>query len=135
MTVEDSALERRLERLGLSGNEDYWTARYLLCNHLIEPMTAESRQKFEAASRFLRDLVAHRWVKTRHAREEATPKRIHYLSMEFLLGRTLRNNMMNLAVHGRSCDPGDVWRSAQRHVRVAWLGVEVERRPAGPRST
>ncbi|MGH7617256.1 MAG: glycogen/starch/alpha-glucan phosphorylase [Gemmatimonadaceae bacterium] len=98
MTDVDPTLERRLERLGLAGHEDYWTARYLLCNHLIEPMTAESRQKFEAASRFLRDLVAHRWVKTRHAREEAVPKRIHYLSMEFLLGRTLRNNMMNLAV-------------------------------------
>lgn len=98
MTVADPALERRLERLGLSGNENYWTARYLLCHHLMDPVTAEARQKFEAASRFLRDLVAHRWVKTRRAREDAAPKRIHYLSMEFLLGRTLRNNMMNLAV-------------------------------------
>jgi starch phosphorylase len=98
MTVADSVLERRLERLGLAGNVDYWTARYLLCNHLIDPRTADTRQKFEAASRFLRDLVAHRWVKTRNSREEATPKRIHYLSMEFLLGRTLRNNMMNLSV-------------------------------------
>ena len=53
--------------------------------------------KFEATSRFIRDLVAHRWVKTRRAREDATPKRIYYLSMEFLLGRTLRNNIMNLA--------------------------------------
>src|SRR5262249_16590679 len=97
MTVEEVALERRLERLGLAGNEDYWTARYLLCNHLIDPMTAEARQKFEAASRFLRDLVAHRWVKTRRAREEATPKRVHYLSMEFLLGRTVPNKMMNLS--------------------------------------
>ena len=98
MNVKDPALERRLERLGLAGQEDYWTSRYLLCNHLIEPLTAGSRQQFEAASRFLRDLVAHRWVKTRRAREDAAPKRIHYLSMEFLLGRTLRNNMMNLAV-------------------------------------
>jgi len=98
LTINDPALERRLERLGLAGQEDYWTGRYLLCNHLVEPLTAESRQKFEAASRFLRDLVAHRWVKTRQAREVAASKRIHYLSMEFLLGRTLRNNMMNLAV-------------------------------------
>ncbi|HEY4307680.1 MAG TPA: glycogen/starch/alpha-glucan phosphorylase [Gemmatimonadaceae bacterium] len=98
MTVADSTLERRLERLGLAGNEDYWTARYLLCNHLIDPMSANTRQKFEAAGLFLRDLVAHRWVKTRSTREGASPKRIHYLSMEFLLGRTLRNNMMNLLV-------------------------------------
>jgi starch phosphorylase len=93
----DAALERRLERLGLAGQEEHWTDRYLLCNHLVDPSSARSRQRFEAASRFLRDLVAHRWVKTRRARENANPKRIHYLSMEFLLGRTMRNNMMNLA--------------------------------------
>ena len=96
-TTTDPALERRLERLGLTGHENQWTDRYLLCNHLVDPPTARSRQKFEATSRFIRDLVAHRWGKTRRAREEANPKRIHYLSMEFLLGRTLRNNMMNLA--------------------------------------
>jgi len=96
-TAADPALERRLERLGLAGHEKEWTDRYLLCNHLLNPRSAEPRQKFEATSRFIRDLVAHRWAKTRHAREETNPKRIHYLSMEFLLGRTLRNNMMNLA--------------------------------------
>src|SRR5262245_47526173 len=95
--VSDPALERRLERLGLTGQEEQWTDRYLLCNHLLDPNTAKSRQKFEATSRFIRDLVAHRWVKTRRSRQNANPKRIHYLSMEFLLGRTLRNNMMNLA--------------------------------------
>ena len=79
------------------GQENHWTDRYLLCGHLVDPKTAEARQKFEATARFIRDLVAHRWVKTRQAREDASPKRIHYLSMEFLLGRTLRNNMMNLA--------------------------------------
>jgi starch phosphorylase len=91
------ALERRLARLGLAGNEDDWADRYLLCNHLVNPSSAGPRQKFEATSRFIRDLVAHRWAKTSRAREESNPKRIHYLSMEFLLGRTLRNNMMNLA--------------------------------------
>ena len=96
-TTTDPALARRLERLGLTGHENQWTDRYLLCNNLVDPPTAKSRQKFEATSRFIRDLVAHRWAKTRRDREEANPKRIHYLSMEFLLGRTLRNNMMNLA--------------------------------------
>jgi hypothetical protein len=57
---------------------------------------AEDR-KFEATSRFIRDLVAHRWAKTQQRARKTNPKRIHYLSMEFLLGRTLRNNMMNLA--------------------------------------
>src|SRR5215470_8386540 len=93
----DPALERRLERLGLIGKEENWTDRYLLCEHLVDPVTARPRQRFEAVARFIRDLVAHRWVKTRQAREIANPKRIYYLSMEFLIGRTLNNNMMNLA--------------------------------------
>src|SRR5262245_51345464 len=92
----DPALARRLGRLGLATQEDHWTERYLLCQHLVDPPIADSRQRFEATSRFIRDLIAHRWVRTRRAREHGTPKRIHYLSMEFLLGRMLRNNIMNL---------------------------------------
>src|SRR5258708_39878169 len=63
----------------------------------MDPPLGNSGERFEATSRFIRDLVAQRWAKPRRAREMAAPKRIHYLSMEFLLGRTLRNNMMNLA--------------------------------------
>ena len=88
---------RRLDRLGLTGQVDQWTERYLLCQHLVDPLDSSERQKFEATSRFIRDLIAHRWVKTRRARDKGASKRVHYLSMEFLLGRTLRNNIMNLA--------------------------------------
>ncbi len=96
-TVTDPALERRLERLGFTGKEDEWADRYLICDHLLDPATARPRQRFEAVARFIRDLLSHRWVKTRQAREKANPKRIYYLSMEYLIGRTLNNNMMNLA--------------------------------------
>jgi starch phosphorylase len=93
----DAALERRLERLGLAGKENGWTDRYLLCGHLEDEQTASPRQRFEAVARFIRDLLSHRWVKTRRTRETANPKRIYYLSMEYLIGRALNNNMMNLA--------------------------------------
>jgi glycogen phosphorylase len=96
LSTPDPALTRRLERLGLAAHEDDWTERYLLSQHLVDPQAASTRQKFEATSRFVRDLIAHRWVRTQRARERGAPKRIHYLSMEFLLGRTLRNNLMNL---------------------------------------
>ena len=39
----DTALERRLERLGLAGQKTEWTDRYLLCNHLLSPPSAEPR--------------------------------------------------------------------------------------------
>jgi starch phosphorylase len=95
--LTDSTLQRRLDRLGLTGKEDEWTDRYLLCDHLIDPATARPRQKFEAVAAFIRDLIAHRWVKTRQARETADPKRVYYLSMEFLIGRTLSNNLINVS--------------------------------------
>ncbi|HKE95476.1 MAG TPA: glycogen/starch/alpha-glucan phosphorylase [Povalibacter sp.] len=95
----DLALERRLDRLGLVGKEDAWADRYLLCEHMLDPRSARARQRFEAMARFTRDMIAHRWVRTRQARENANPKRIYYLSMEFLIGRSLNNNIMNLAAH------------------------------------
>src|SRR5262245_46130944 len=93
----DHALERRLDRLGLTGKEDEWTDRYLLCENIVDPPTARPRQRFEAIARFCRELIAHRWVKTRDTRERAHPKRTYYLSMEFLIGRTLDNNIRNMA--------------------------------------
>ncbi len=79
------------------GNDDAWRDRYLLCNFLVDPALASKRKRFEALSRYVRDQLADRWVKTRRAREAANPKRVYYLSMEFLIGRTLNNNILNLA--------------------------------------
>src|SRR5499427_6773244 len=93
----DAALERRLRRLGLTSDDDAWTDRYLLCEHFVDPAAAPSRQRYEAIARFIRDLIAQRWVKTRLAREQANPKRVYYLSMEVLIGRALSNNIVNLA--------------------------------------
>src|SRR5687768_11279263 len=96
LLTHDGAMERRLERLGLTGREDNWPERYLLCDHLIDPPLARPRQQFEGVCKFVRDLLAHRWVKTRQVRERENPKRIYYLSMEFLIGRTLTNNILNM---------------------------------------
>lgn len=93
----DAALERRLARLGLSGKENEWTDRYLTCGHVVDPALAHPRDRFEAVARFIRDLLSHRWVKTRRVRASTNPKRIYYLSMEYLIGRMLNNNMMNMA--------------------------------------
>ena len=48
----DPALARRLGRLGLATQEGQWTERYLLCQHLVDPPTADTRQRFEATRRF-----------------------------------------------------------------------------------
>jgi starch phosphorylase len=100
LAAATEALERRLHRLGLTGQDDDWTDRYVLCEHVLDPAAARARQRFEAIARFSRDLIAHRWVKTRDTRESADPKRVYYLSMEFLIGRMLHHNIMNMSADG-----------------------------------
>src|SRR5207247_2655325 len=54
------------------------------------------RERFEAFARSVRDVLSQRWVRTERTYERENPKRIYYLSMEFLIGRSLANNVMNL---------------------------------------
>jgi starch phosphorylase len=53
---------------------------------------------FEALALALRDRLMERWKKTRYAYEESDSRRVYYLSLEFLIGRTLGNAMLNLDV-------------------------------------
>src|SRR4029450_1657532 len=63
----------RLKQLGLTKDDDDWADRYLLCEHIVDPGEARSRQRFEAIARFIRDLVRHRWGKTRSTRAHGNP--------------------------------------------------------------
>jgi starch phosphorylase len=94
--LAEESTRARLEALGLTDGQTDWTERYLLCEQLVDPPLARPRQQFEGTAHFIRDLLAHRWIKTRQTRERGNPKRVYYLSMEFLIGRSLTNNIINL---------------------------------------
>ena len=51
---------------------------------------------YTALALTIRDRLVERWSKTRHRHVENDSKRIHYLSLEFLMGRALNNAMLNL---------------------------------------
>ncbi|MBA4182231.1 MAG: glycogen phosphorylase, partial [Anaerolinea sp.] len=70
--------------------------RRLILDHAVSPDSSTPRQRFVAISLALRDAITPRWLETGKRHEQANPKRVYYLSMEFLIGRTLLNNVVNL---------------------------------------
>ncbi|WP_224248110.1 glycogen/starch/alpha-glucan phosphorylase [Hyalangium gracile] len=63
------------------------------------PETATAHDRFMALSLAVRDRLAHRWVKTARTYYEQNAKRAYYLSAEYLLGRTLGNNLINTGLY------------------------------------
>ncbi len=70
--------------------------RHLVTDTVVDPSSAAPRDRFEAFARAVRDILSQRWIDTEATYARANPKRIYYLSMEFLIGRTLANNVTNL---------------------------------------
>ena len=70
--------------------------RHLLSDHGVDPAITNAREHYEAFARSVRDILSHRWVATNKTYRHVNPKRIYYLSMEFLIGRSLANNVTNL---------------------------------------
>ena len=83
--------------LRFSGVDDVYD-RHLVFDHAASLENASERERFEAVARTLRDLLTQRWLLTEQAYEAANAKRIYYLSMEFLIGRSLVHNIINLGV-------------------------------------
>ena len=64
----------------------------------IEEATQE--QIFQAVSYTVKDVIIDNWLATQKAYEEQDPKIVYYMSMEFLMGRALGNNLINLCAYG-----------------------------------
>ena len=80
----------------LAGTDNAFYERHLVFDNVLDLLDAGPRERFEAVARSIRDVLAQRWVQTEKTYERENPKRAYYLSMEFLIGRTLANNITNL---------------------------------------
>jgi starch phosphorylase len=81
-----------------SGDPNSSYERHLTFDHIVDPSRATPRHRFEAVARSIRDLLTQRWLKTTNTHDRENLKRVYYLSMEFLIGRSLANNIANLMV-------------------------------------
>src|SRR3974390_1247631 len=99
-TVEDSARLMNSEYgcgpVQFAGTSEALYERHLLFDSGVDLAEATTRDRFEALARSVRDILSQRWLLTEKTYEQQNAKRLYYLSMEFLIGRSLENNVMNL---------------------------------------
>ena len=98
--------------------------RHLIFDNIVPLQAAGPRERFEAVARSVRDILSQRWVRTEETYERENPKRIYYLSMEFLIGRSLANNVMNLLL-----DP--LVQPAAKQQNLDWVSLLDQEPDAG----
>jgi glycogen phosphorylase len=121
LPVSDIFQHYRCESTPFIGTENAFYERHLVFDRAIDPKLASARERFEAFSRSVRDILAQRWVLTKNTYERENAKRIYYLSMEFLIGRSLANNITNLLLDPLLPD------AAKEHA-IDWLEL-IEQEP------
>ena len=82
--------------IDFAGTSDALFERHLMFDNVVAAATVGLREQYEAVARSVRDVLSQRWLRTEYTYTQENPKRIYYLSMEFLIGRSLANNIMNL---------------------------------------
>ncbi|HTQ98098.1 MAG TPA: glycogen/starch/alpha-glucan phosphorylase, partial [Candidatus Acidoferrum sp.] len=98
--------------------------RHLLFDDEVDPAVSNAREHYEAFARSVRDVLSKRWVQTNKTYRQVNPKRVYYLSMEFLIGRSLANNVTNLLLDPLLADVID-------QKNVDWLALLQKEPDAG----
>jgi glycogen phosphorylase len=108
----------------LASGADALYDRHLLFDNVADPAAAGPRERYEAFARSVRDILSQRWVRTEKTYERENPKCVYYLSMEYLIGRSLTNNTTNLLLSPLVDD-------AVKQRSLDWLALVEEEPDAG----
>ena len=107
-----------------SGAPNALYERHLVFDNVVDLPAACPRDHFEAIARSVRDILSRRWIKTENTYKRENPKRAYYLSMEFLIGRSLANNVTNLLL-------GPDAKEAVNQKGLDWLALLEQEPDAG----
>ena len=107
-----------------TGTEEALYERHLLFDNIVDASQVTLRERFEAVARSVRDILSQRWIRTEQTYDRENPKRVYYLSIEFLLGRSLANNIENLLL-----DP--IAKQLIKEKNLDWLGLLEQEPDAG----
>jgi starch phosphorylase len=128
-TRESETVAQLLRQYGcgpirFAGTDNAFYERHLVFDHVVDPMAPDVRERFEAVARSVRDVLAQRWLLTEKTYARDNPKRVYYLSMEFLIGRSLANTVTNLLL-----DP--LVQQAAQQKNFDWFEILEEEPDAG----
>ena len=120
MRKVDHRVEMSVEGL----KEDFaWHLRYSLAKGDVR---ATERDQYTAFANAVRDRIVERWISTQEEYSKQNCKRVYYMSLEFLIGRLLGNNVINLKAdqlcHDALKDFGIDWNSLRDYETDAGLG-------------
>jgi len=108
----------------LAGGADALYERHLLFDNVADAATVGARERYEAFARSVRDVLSQRWIRTEQTYAQQNPKRVYYLSMEFLIGRSLTNNVTNMLL-------GPFVGDFVKQASLDWVGLLEEEPDAG----
>ena len=127
--LTQSELAKLIQQYGcgpvrFSGSDEALYERHLVFDNVMEMSAMGARERFEAIAHSVRDLLSQRWIRTEKTYGHENPKRVYYLSMEFLIGRSLANNATNLLL-----DP--VAKAAIKEKDLDWFELLEQEPDAG----
>src|SRR5215831_17523827 len=127
--TQSNELSKLIEQYGcgpvqFTGTGDALYERHIVFDNVMDAAAIGARERFEAVARSVRDVLSQRWIRTEETYDRKDPKRVYYLSMEFLIGRSLANNVTNLLLD-------DVIKKDLQEKKVNWSDLLEQEPDAG----